>query len=223
MLDKTSLRQLYDKGLSMNDIAQKFDVSLHMVSYWMDKHNLKRRSISDAIYKKLNPYGDPFNFKTYPIQYEQFLLGLGLGIFWGEGTKLSQNGVRVCNTDPFLIFYFRDFLERICGVKRNKIKYHLQLFGDVDKQATIQFWCDFLSIKPDDLGKVTVVKLRGRGTYRRKNKFGVLQIACYNRNLKVIIDNLIRTLKISSYADVAQQVEHVHGETAESLAQMLEN
>lgn len=108
-------------------------------------------------------------------------------------------------------------------MKTEKLKYSLQLFGDVNKEEAVLFWCEFLSLKPEKLGKVSIVKLRGKGTYKKKNKLGVLQIACYNKNLKQIVDNLVRTLKISSYAVVAQMVEHVHGETQENLAQMLGN
>ncbi len=207
----------------MSDIAKKLHVSINTVSYWMDKAHLERRSIRDAAYKKHNPHGDPFQMNLRLGHYDQFLIGLGLGLFWGEGMKNSKSGVRLGNTDPFLILYFREFLERICRVKREKIKYSLQLFGDVDKKEAVNFWCDVLGIKAHELGKISEVKLRGRGTYKKKNILGVLQIACHNTKLKGIIDTLLRTLKMSSYAVVAQLVEHVHGETPKHLAQMIEN
>lgn len=156
-------------------------------------------------------------------EYEKFLLGLGLGLFWGEGMKLNKNGVRLGNTDPYIILYFREFLMQICGVKMTKLKYYLQLFGDVNKEKAVRFWCDILSITPESLGKVSMLPVRGKGTYKQKNKLGVLQIACHNTELKVNIDSLLRTLKISSYAHVAQLVEHFHGETPEILAQILRN
>lgn len=207
----------------MAEIARLLRISTNKVSYWMDRYNLKRRSINEAIYLKKNPTGDPFFVKINLNQYELFLLALGLGLFWGEGMKKSSSGVRLGNTDPYMIVFFREFLEKVCGVKREKINYSLQLFGDVDKNEALQFWCDILSITPKKLGKISMVKLRGNGTYKKKNTFGVLQIACHNKKLKEIIDNLLRTLKISIYADVAQMVEHVHGETHKSFAQMLGN
>ena len=207
----------------MKDVAQKLSVSVTQVSYWMEKYNFQRRTISEAIYTKHNPEGDPFRLKINLDEYEKFLLGLGLGLFWGEGMKLNRSSVRLGNTDPFVIIYFRDFLEKICGVPRKKLKYSLQLFGDVDQKQAIHFWSDVLTVNPSDLGKISIVQLRGEGTYKKKNVFGVLQIACHNKKLKLIIDNLLRTLKISAYADVAQMVEHVHGETPKTLAQMLRN
>lgn len=212
MIDKILLQNLYEKGNSIAEIATKLKISCNKVYYWMDKHSLKRRSISQAVYQKCNPHGDPFKIKLQLNEEEKILLGLGIGLFWGEGMKTSKNSVRLGNTDPFIILYFKKFLKTICGVKEDKIKYSLQLFGDTDQNKAVQFWCDVLKIKSIDLGKVSIIKFRGKGTYKIKNQFGVLQIACHNKKFKGVIDNFIRTLKTSN-AVVAQMVEQLHGET----------
>lgn len=204
-------------------MAKKLSVSSNTVVYWMDQFSIKRRTRKEAMYVKYNRSGDPFRLKMNLDEYENFLFGLSLGLFWGEGMKRNKSSVRLGNTDPFLILYFREFLMKICGVKKEKIKYSLQLFGDSNEKRVARFWCDILQISRSQLGKIGIIKLRGKGTYRFKNQYGVLQISCHNSKLKGIIDNFLRTLKISIYADVAQMVEHVHGETHESLAQMLEN
>lgn len=223
MIEKNILENLYQQGFSMMDIAKKFQVSNTQISYWMHQYGIQRRSIGEAIYRKRNPGGDPFRIK-YPLtQYERFLRGLGLGLFWGEGMRLNKQGVRLGNSDPLLILYFRDFLEKICGVKKTKIKYSLQVFGDIDLQQAIDFWCNILTVIPAQLGKPSLVKLRGKGTYKRKNQFGILQIACYNSKLKTIIDGMIRTLKTRKLADVAQLAEHTHGGTHNVSAQILGN
>jgi len=51
---------------------------------------------------KYNPNGDPFEIKTNLDKGEQFLKGLGLGIYWGEGTKTSIHSLRVANTDVYV-------------------------------------------------------------------------------------------------------------------------
>ena len=202
MLKKGVLKKLYGSGLSMQEIANRLNVSTHKVSYWMDRYSLQRRTISAAVYTKHNPHGDPFHFERKLNISNEFLFGLGIGLFWGEGMKANKYGVRLGNTDPFLILFFRDFLEKTCGVARSKIKYSLQLFGDVSKRDAIDFWCRSLHIEEKQLGKITLLKLRGRGTYGKKNLLGVLQIGCYNTKLKTKIDQLISTL--IKYADVAQ-------------------
>lgn len=57
----------------------------------MDKYQIKRRSISDAIYHKHNPKGDPFKVKPINNIEEAQLLGMGLGLYWGEGNKANKD------------------------------------------------------------------------------------------------------------------------------------
>lgn len=212
MIKRKFLKDFYEKQkLSMAEIAKKLDVGTSTVQNWMARYKIKSRSRSDALYVLNNPFGDPFKFKKNFTKDEIFLFGLGIGFFWGEGMKLQKDGVRLGNSDPYLVLRFRDFLENICGVSREKLKYSLQLFGDVDKEKAIMFWCDILLIKPEKLGKVSIVKLRGKGTYGKKNEFGVLQIACHNSKLKLVIDRLIENLKTRHNAVVAQMVEQLHG------------
>lgn len=213
MVKKEILEELYQsKKLSVMQIAHLLNLNAKTIEYWIKCFGIKMRSRKEAMYIWHNPNGDPFAIKTKLDEHEKFLFGMGLGLFWGEGMKASKYGVRLGNTDPFLILYFRDFLQKLCGVQLEKIKYSLQLFGDVDEQKAVQFWCHTLKIQPKNLGKISLIKLRGKGTYKKKNEFGVLQIACHNKKLKLIMDSFLRTLKTQYPAHVAQLVEHVHGE-----------
>jgi len=63
-LSKNYLEKLYKNGHSMTEIAKLLDCSVHKVVYWMEKYKLSRRSLSQAIYLKSNPQGDPFKIKT---------------------------------------------------------------------------------------------------------------------------------------------------------------
>src|SRR3989344_2914295 len=94
----------------MQEIADFLNCSLHKVAYWMEKHQVKTRSRSDATYLKRNPNGDPFKFRQPKNLGEAWLFGLGIGLYWGEGTKANQGSVRLGNTDPELIKKFIQFL-----------------------------------------------------------------------------------------------------------------
>jgi hypothetical protein len=59
-------------GSSMQEIAVELKCSVHKVVYWMDRHQIRRRTISQAIYQKHNPNGDPIVTKA-----DAELLGLG--------------------------------------------------------------------------------------------------------------------------------------------------
>jgi hypothetical protein len=111
---------LYQRGLSMQEIADKMGWSLHKVSYWLNKCNIPRRSPSEAAYAKWNPNGDPFKIKDKLNKNKILLKGLGLGLYLGEGDKSKVNtSVRLANTDPQIIKKFKEFLVKICGLKKS--------------------------------------------------------------------------------------------------------
>lgn len=185
MLIKTRLEELYGRGLSMMDIAERENLSNSGVKYLMDKYGIKRRSRSEATYLKRNPLGDPFVIKQRLSKKESLLKELGLGLYWGEGDKSPNNTqVRLGNTDPRLIKKFREFLTKIYGVKQKKFKYSLIIFNDSDKRIAIRFWENKLKIDGKRLGKVLEIPSRGKGTYRNKNKFGVFTLIVCNKKLK---------------------------------------
>ena len=185
MITKERLERLYNKGLSMMEIAKEVGYSLSGVKYWMDKYNILRRSRSEATYIKRNPNGDPFKVKNKLNKTDILLKGLGVGLYWGEGDKSSNNTqVRMSNTDPYLIKKFRDFLAKIYSVRERKFKYSLVMFNDGDEIKAVKFWEGHLGIKRNQLGKIVIIPPQGRGTYKEKNQFGVLTITVSNKKLK---------------------------------------
>ena len=106
----------------MMEISDKTGWKFEKVVYWMRKFNIPRRSMSEATYVKRNPNGDPFKIKNKLNKNEILLKGIGLGLYWGEGDKSNNNtAVRISNTDPQLIKKFREFLLKICGVKKKNL------------------------------------------------------------------------------------------------------
>ncbi len=167
------------------EIAEKERCSHSSIRYWMGRYDIPRRSWSEATYIKRNPKGDPFKIKQRLNKSDILLRGLGLGLYWGEGDKSSNNTqVRMSNTDPYLIKKFRDFLAKIYSVKEEKFKYSLAMFNDGDKIKAVKFWKGHLGIERNQLGKIIVIPPQGRGTYKEKNQFGVITITVCNNKLK---------------------------------------
>ena len=191
MLEKEQLEKLYKGGFSMQEIANQFCCSASKVKYWMVEHKIDRRSISEAVYQKANPYGDPFKMKEILSHEDLKLLGLGLGIFWGEGNKRSKYGVRVGNSDPKLIKKFIEFLEKICGVKKEKLKFNLQIFSDLNEEEVVNFWIREIGMHRSQFYKVIITPYKSLGTYRHKLLYGVLTVDFNNVKLKKIIDKML--------------------------------
>lgn len=179
----------------MWEISQKLGCSVHKITYWMKKYNINKRTRSNAMYVKLNPHGDPYKIKLKLTKNEQTLFGLGLGIYWGEGNKVTPQAVRVTNTDPQLIKTFRSFLTNICQVLPQKIQYSIVCFHDSNPSDVIQYWSKQLEISTEKFGKIVQIPTQGKGTYKRKSQFGVCTITVGNVKLKSWI---MHQLKVQS-------------------------
>ena len=119
---------------------------------------------------------------------------MGLGLYWGEGNKKNKTAVRLGNTDPALIRKFLEFMVQILGVKQAKLRFGLQIFGDMNPRQTLSFWLNELKdfhIRPTQFFKITVTPHRGVGNYREKTKYGVLTIHFNNSKLKKVIDSML--------------------------------
>ncbi len=175
----------------MQEIALELGCSVNKVVYWMDRYQIKRRTISDAIYNKHNPNGDPFDIKPIRNRSDAKLLGLGLGLYWGEGNKRNKYSVRLGNTDPALLNTFILFLTELCGVKRERLKFGLQIFSDTDPKVALDYWIQELNVRDSQFYKVTVTISGSVGTYRHKSSYGVVTVHFHNKKLRDIINAML--------------------------------
>lgn len=109
----------------------------------------------------------------------------------GEGTKASNSSVRLGNTDPELLKEFMRFLTEICGVPKEKLRFGLQLFTDINSEAALAYWTQQLEVKPSQFYKITVTISGSLGTYRKKSMYGVATIYYHNKRLRDILVNFL--------------------------------
>ena len=166
----------------MQDMAEFFNCSLHKVSYWMLKYNIPIRSRSEATYVKRNPDGDPFTLHSPKTPIDYFVMGLGIGLYWGEGTKANKNSIRLGNTDPFLIKRFIGFLVRMYEIEKADLKFGLQIFSDIEPEKALKFWLSTLKVSRSQFQKIIITPSRARGTYGKKLEYGVLTVHYNNKN-----------------------------------------
>ena len=192
---RSELEQFYlREKQSSAEIAKIFDCSEHKVNYWLRKYKILKRTISEAVYQKMNKGGDPFKIKDILTLEEAKLMGLGLGLYWGEGNKKNKNAIKLGNTDPRIIKKFIEFLTDILGAKRSKLRFSLQIFSDISEKQALRFWLKQLSecgINKSQFFKVTITPARSIGTYREKSKYGVLIVYFCNTKLKKILDSML--------------------------------
>ena len=195
-MDKRLLEQRYirDKQ-SVHDIAKSLRCSDGKVNYWLEKNSIPKRSISEAIYTKHNPNGDPFSSRAFQSHNDSFLFGLGLGLYWGEGTKKNPTTVRLGNTDPYLVKAFLVFLREIYDIDNSKLRFALQIFTDMDQKKEEKFWREFLNIDAKQFYKTINTRSGSIGTYRTKSEHGVLTLYFGNKKLRDILIGEIEKIK----------------------------
>lgn len=191
-LTAQKLENLYiKKGKSVSDIAKIFRYSERGINYWFEKYNIPKRTISEAIYLKNHPHGDPFKI-TLPKNIEEAkLFGIGIGLYWGEGNKANKNTVKLGNSDPALLRIFIKFLIDFFGINKKDLRFHLHTFTDIDLKDAYDYWIKELKIKRKQFYKPTITITGKLGTYRNKSKYGVLTVYYANTKLRNILVNLL--------------------------------
>lgn len=157
----------------------------------MEKYKITRRSRSEATYTKKHPNGDPFKFNPPGNIAEAKLLGLGLGLYWGEGNKLNKTSIRLGNTDPQLIKVFIKFITHIFGVRKQDLRFGLQIFTDINPEQALYYWINELGVKQEQFCKPTITVSGSIGTYRHKSKFGVVTVNYHNKKLRDLLVSML--------------------------------
>jgi len=70
-------------------------------------------------------------------------------LYWGEGNKANRSTVRLGNSDPMLLIKFIEFLEKFFNINKKDLKFHLQIFSDIDINEAIIYWAKKLKINKD--------------------------------------------------------------------------
>ncbi len=196
LITPDNLHRLYlDEKKSVTQIAALCGCSQNKINYWLEKFEIPKRSISEAMYEFKNPLGDPFVVSQPQTLEEGILFGMGLALYWGEGTKRGKGGMRITNSDPNLLRKFIEFLEKFFSIDRKKLKFSIQLFSDISPQKSLRYWSKELGIKKNQFYKPLVIKVRGKGTYRFKSEYGTVIVYFNNVKLKRAICEMIENIR----------------------------
>lgn len=188
MIRVQQLQKLYyDRKLSMWDVAKTMSITPRTVEYWMDKHNLRRRSGSESAYVKQNPNGDPFKIKNKLAKKDKELLLAGLMLYWAEGSRKNKHVIQMANLDYRLILLFIKFLRRICDVKEEKICLNIQLYRKFNKEETKNYWSRILKVSKRFIAVNIHSDTRSKPE-KQWSKYGIARIEVRNVKLKQWID-----------------------------------
>ena len=174
----------------MWDIAKILSVTPATVVYWMDRHNLRRRSRSDCAYVKQNPNGDPFRIKNKLTMRDKELLLSGLMLYWTEGTKRNRHVVQLANLDPRMIWLFLKFLREICRIDESKIRLYVRAYRKFNRTIAQSYWAGYLRIPKKQVFVYRHIDRRSR-INKQWSKYGIATLQFANMRLKDWLENEI--------------------------------
>ncbi len=186
----------YKKQMPIRAIAEILGVSIDAVTYFMRKHDMKRRT--RTLSRNLIFQNKKLSFKEKPklsLKQEKLKLA-GLILYWGEGYKTSKSkGIDFANSDTDMILVFVAFLREIYGIDEKRLRVLLYCYSDQNISELIEFWSKLTSIPKDQFSKPYV-----RQDFKkdgRKMKYGMVHIRYSDKKLFLAIMNEIDQLKIN--------------------------
>src|SRR3989344_2588483 len=170
-----TVKELYESGLSMQEVATTLHVSLNAVTYVMRKIEVKRRTFAEANKIAFEAKVPSFTIRPTSTNTGKLIESIGVMLYWAEGYKTHRSsGVDFANSDPDMLLAFMLFLRSRYIYDKKRLRAALYCYADNDVPALIDYWSALLDIPKGQFTRPFV-----RADYRdggRKMKYGVLHL-----------------------------------------------
>jgi hypothetical protein len=143
-----------------------------------------------ALYKFLNPNGDPFNYNSKGYK-ELEIVGLILWATEGDKTQLS-----LANGNPHFIKKYLEFLRKVCNLREYKIKAVIHCHDTLPYRRCLLYWSKITNIPSNRFTKPHIKKDKGG---RRNYPYGILRIAATNVKLLYIFNERLKELGLPKH------------------------
>ena len=182
----------YREGLGMQGIANEIGVSIDAVSYFMRKHNLKRRSSQDTNSLRYQKASTSFKLRELKTEKLRTLKAIGAMLYWGEGCKSDKVGVvDFANCDSAMIITFMKFLRSVCGVDETRLRIYLYLHANQDVENCIDYWSKVTSIGKNQFTKPYIRK-DFNDSKKDKMPHGLIHVRYSDKKLLSLIKKWIK-------------------------------
>ncbi|MFA5020565.1 MAG: hypothetical protein WC517_00685 [Patescibacteria group bacterium] len=193
---KDRVIKLRKKGYSYGYISQQLGLSKSTLSDWLREipftpnqevlDRVKMAQLKSAKFKQQRRINEIVEMREMALEEigqlsRRDLLLLGVGLYWGEGSKSNEN-VRIINSDPILVKLMIRWFRDICGLGLNNFYVFIHLYPDSNIDAAIAYWSEVTSIPSKQFGKIQIDKRTNKSLRNnRKLPYGTfhLQIRSY--------------------------------------------
>ncbi len=189
------IKQLYDSGLSVKDVAQKLGHTHGAINNAMRRNNIPRRTAAQT--NKIKFYNSPFSFtpKQNLTTQEEKLKVAGLMLYWAEGFKKNnEHVVDFANSDSKMIKLFCKFLRKIYQIEEEKLSAYIYCYPSHNIKKLIKYWSNLTQIPSNQFTK-PYIRSDG-GQIRDKMKHGLLHIRYFDKRL---IELIMKEIRLLSY------------------------
>jgi len=110
---------------------------------------------------------------------------LGIGLYWGEGDKFSNERVGIMNSDPKIIKTAIEWFRKICGVTTKNFVLTIHTYPDNNIVETIEYWSKITGIPKKQFGKTQIDK-RTNKSRKKKGKlpYGTVKLVIKSNGKK---------------------------------------
>jgi len=212
-------RILRKKGFSVKSISDSLGVSKSSASIWcrdlvltdLQKELLRQNAIkagnkgriigAEMNRKKKEDQIKFYNMlgkKTFANLSERDLLSIGVGLYWGEGSKGAGN-LSFSNSDPEMIKFVFRWFQRVMKVRKDEFMPRI-FINQTHKpriRTVLKFWSSLLDLPEKQFGNPAFIKTKQKKIYENHDSYyGVLSLRVRkSTELRYHILGLINGLK----------------------------
>jgi hypothetical protein len=224
--------QLRREGKSIKEIAKALCISAGSASRWTQdielsdaqREYLRIRQIAsghkgrvaganmnrEKRLKRLHS-ADKLAREDIPEISKKDLFYIGIGLYWGEGTKARHSPFGVTNSDPRIILLMMRWFEECFNLGRDRFRPRV-FISDIHREreeVILAYWADALSIPLSQFCR-TVFLNKGKKRYENHDRyFGVmaLQVAKAAEIRYKVLAKIERVAHLAIDAGVVQELE----------------
>ena len=190
-IERDKAIKLRKAGRTYAEISQQLGVSKGSLSLWLcnipylatEESKQKRRlaSINNGRIlhrrkiEKILKIKELAKKEMPNIKSEEMKL-LGIMAYWAEGSKTQDSLVKFTNANPKFIKFSLKWLREICQVPEEKLRLHLRIHKDVDKEKVENYWSQITRIPKIRFFKTTIKMSNSKGTRHNKLSNGIASI-----------------------------------------------
>lgn len=168
--------QLYRSGLSAQQIADHFEVSIDAAYYTLRKLKIPRRSARETNAIRFETKPPSYNLKTKLTKEEERLKMTAVMLYWAEGYKVGKGTVDFANSDPDMVVIFWKFLSEICRVDESRVRLHLYAYEGQNITQLMHFWCKLVNLPKSHFIKPYIKKAAAPGPRGPRMTHGLVHI-----------------------------------------------